>query len=136
MAGRWLRRGRTGRSASRTTLRPRPLRRGRCRVRWRANPTCRSTSCGDVIYAPIRGAFGRGPFRYSPAHPGRSGTCPGSGPGEPAFLAACCLGGRSWREDRSECHGVAMLVRAYPASAGGPGGIAAGIPKIRVPSRR
>ena len=44
MAGRWLRRGRTGRSASRTTLRPRPLRRGRCRVRWRANPTCRSTS--------------------------------------------------------------------------------------------
>jgi hypothetical protein len=50
-------------------------------------------AAGTSFYAPIRGAFGRGPFRYSPAHPGRSGTCPGSGPGGPAFLAACCLGG-------------------------------------------
>jgi hypothetical protein len=52
MAGRWLRRGRTGRSASRTTLRPRPLRRGRCRVRWRANPTCRSTRCSTATRSP------------------------------------------------------------------------------------
>jgi hypothetical protein len=66
MAGRWLRRGRTGRSASRTTLRPRPLRRGRCRVRWRANPTCRST----------RSAGGQSALGWLPARsPGRHLEC-------------------------------------------------------------